>query len=235
MIPKLLFIDIDNTLLDFDAYVKQTMKTGFEHFGLKSYEPWMYDVFTEINNRLWRKIEDGTLTFENLQKIRWKMIFEKLDIDFNGPAFECYFRKALNESAIPVAGAYEMLEELYGKYIICAASNGPYNQQVHRIDIAGMSKYFNYMFISEDIGVSKPDKAFFDIAFQRINEWRTEQILPEQCAIIGDSMTSDMAGGKACGMRTCFFRRDNSFAPNEGSVDMIADCLTDVPGLLTKA
>lgn len=31
------FIDIDNTLLDFEEYVKQSMKTGFEHFGLKPY------------------------------------------------------------------------------------------------------------------------------------------------------------------------------------------------------
>ena len=31
---RLVFIDIDNTLLDFDAYVKQTMQTGFALFGL---------------------------------------------------------------------------------------------------------------------------------------------------------------------------------------------------------
>lgn len=35
---KAVFLDIDNTLLSFDGYVKQTMKEGFEHFGLKPYE-----------------------------------------------------------------------------------------------------------------------------------------------------------------------------------------------------
>ena len=68
---RLVFIDIDNTLLDFDAYVKQTMQTGFAHFGLKPYEPYMFEVFTEENNRLWHQIEQGTLTFDELHNIRW--------------------------------------------------------------------------------------------------------------------------------------------------------------------
>ena len=32
---KLILIDIDNTLLDFDAYIRQTMEEGFAHFGLR--------------------------------------------------------------------------------------------------------------------------------------------------------------------------------------------------------
>ena len=32
-----IFIDIDNTLLDFDAYIRQTMAEGFAHFGLRPY------------------------------------------------------------------------------------------------------------------------------------------------------------------------------------------------------
>ena len=54
---KLILIDIDNTLLDFDAYIRQTMEEGFAHFGLRPYEPWMYDVFHRENNKLWRQIE----------------------------------------------------------------------------------------------------------------------------------------------------------------------------------
>lgn len=42
---QMIFIDIDNTLLDFDAYIRQTMREGFAHFGLKSYEPYMEAVF----------------------------------------------------------------------------------------------------------------------------------------------------------------------------------------------
>lgn len=88
---KAVFVDIDNTLLSFDEYVRQTMKSGFEHFGLKPYEPYMYDVFEKENNALWQKIEQGTLTFPELQKVRWNLVFEKLEISFDGPMFEKYF------------------------------------------------------------------------------------------------------------------------------------------------
>ena len=60
---QMIFIDIDNTLLDFDAYIRQTMREGFAHFGLKPYEPYMEAVFHRENGKLWRQIEQGTLTF----------------------------------------------------------------------------------------------------------------------------------------------------------------------------
>ena len=47
------------------------------------------------------------------------------------------FRIRLHESAVPVAGAREMLEHLHGKYRLCAASNGPYAQQVNRLRARG--------------------------------------------------------------------------------------------------
>lgn len=99
---KAVFIDIDNTLLSFSEYVKHTMQTGFEHFGLKRYESYMYDVFTEENNKLWHRIEQGTLVFSELEKVRWNIIFARLGIEFDGTVFEKYFRRALYDSAIPM-------------------------------------------------------------------------------------------------------------------------------------
>ena len=83
-----MFIDIDNTLLSFSGYVRETMREGFSHFGLKPYTPDMFYVFENVNNALWRQIEQGTLTFEELKRIRWNRIFHDLDIDFDGITFE---------------------------------------------------------------------------------------------------------------------------------------------------
>ena len=81
---QMIFIDIDNTLLDFDAYIRQTMREGFAHFGLKPYEPYMEAVFHRENGKLWRQIEQGTLTFRELEEIRWNNVFRALNIDFDG-------------------------------------------------------------------------------------------------------------------------------------------------------
>ena len=228
---KAIFIDIDNTLLDFDAYVRTTMEQGFAHFGLPAYRPEMYHTFTAENNKLWRQIEEGTLTFAELQKIRWNNVFAALGIHFDGPAFEHYFRAALHESAIPVNGARELLEALRGRYLLAAASNGPYEQQLHRLALAGMKDFFDWFFISERIGASKPSKLFFDEAFRQVNEGRETPILPEDTAIIGDSLTSDMAGGRGCGLKPVYSRRPGA-APANDSVDVTAEDLRDIPALL---
>ena len=147
---KVVFIDIDNTLLSFDEYVKLSMREGFDKFGLREYENWMFGVFLGINSKLWRQIENKEITFEQLGQIRWNMVFEKLDIDFDGVEFERYFRDCLRESAIPVDGAYEMLDYLRDRYILCAASNGPSNQQINRLRLGRMLDYFTAVYVSED-------------------------------------------------------------------------------------
>ena len=228
---KVIFIDIDNTLLSFSEYVKHTMQTGFEHFGLKRYELYMYDIFTEENNKLWRRIEQGTLVFSELEKVRWNIIFARLGIDFDGTVFEKYFRRALYDSAIPMPYADEMLRYLSGKYILCAASNGPYEQQVHRLEVAGMKRFFDYIFISEKLGASKPSEEFFRRAFTELNVGREEAIMPADTIIIGDSLTSDIDGGRNYGMKTCFYNVSGVESDNINA-DYVIDELNEVEGIL---
>lgn len=227
MIKAVLF-DIDNTLLSFDGYVKQSMEEGFARFGLKKYEPWMFDVFTRENNALWRSLERGEITFEDIKAGRWNRIFSVLGIDFDGPVFETYFREKLNVSAIPVEGSPETLGWLRGKFILCAASNGPYEQQLNRLKLAGMAEYFDYFFISEEMGVSKPSAEYFSLCFDRINEGRPETVYPEEMLMIGDSLTSDMAGGINAGMKTCFFDPQHKGVPDGMRIDHVIHSLSEV-------
>ena len=113
---RVLFIDIDNTLLDFDGYVREAMQKGFRQFGLKPYTEEMFPVFRRINTELWQKIESGELTLAELTKIRWSRILKTLGIDFDGIRFEDYFREGLFHSAIPIDGAMEMLSYLDKRY-----------------------------------------------------------------------------------------------------------------------
>lgn len=136
------------------------MREGFAHFGLKPYEPYMEAVFHRENGKLWRQIEQGTLTFAELEAIRWDRVFAALDIAFDGQVFEKYFRAALYDSAIPVDGAMALLKALHGKYPLAVASNGPYDQQLHRLELVGMKRYFDWFFVSERLGASKPPGPF---------------------------------------------------------------------------
>ena len=55
------------------------------------------------------------------------------------------------------------------------------------------------MFISEEIGSSKPSKSFFDCVMNRIPESNRSKVL-----IIGDAPTADVLGGINAKIDTCF-------------------------------
>ena len=178
--PKVLLFDIDNTLLDFSAGAMQAMEEIFREAGLP-YAPEMFAVFQVENDKLWA--------------VRWQTILARLGLDADGAAMEDVFRVRLHESAVPVPGALDVLAQLYGKYRLCAASNGPYAQQVNRLRRAGMLDAFEQLFISGQLGAEKPSRVFFDRCLAQLPGVR-----PEQCLMIGDSLTADIAGGRAAGM-----------------------------------
>lgn len=227
---KAVLLDIDNTLLDFDAYVHESMKNGFEKFGLGECNEHTYAVFHAVNNGLWKQIEEGTLTFEQLKKVRWNKVFEALGIDFDGIFFETYFREYLNESAIPVKGAKELLEYLHGKgYILCAASNGPFDQQCNRLKIGGMFEYFTHFFVSGKIGFSKPAAEFFDVCFKEINQ--NLKVEKDEIILIGDSLSADIEGAREFGFRTCYFNfKGKDF--DENGTDYSVNKLEEIQNIL---
>jgi YjjG family noncanonical pyrimidine nucleotidase len=229
---KVILFDIDNTLLSFDQFVIETMKIGFEKFGIGVYQDEMYQVFHQINSGLWQKIENGEMTLEELKKQRWNAIFHHLGKTADGEAFEKYFRERLFESAIPVDGAMDLLEFLHGKYTLCAASNGPYLQQVNRLKRGGMLPYFTDFFISEEIGSSKPSEHFFNTCIERLRTRLNQNIQPCEIMIIGDSLSSDMAGGVRAGMQTCFYNPDKKPVADELHLDYQVASLSEIKNIL---
>lgn len=71
---------------------------------------------------------------------------------------------------------------------------------MNRLRRAGMLDAFERLFISGQMGAEKPSRVFFDRCLAQMPGVR-----PEQCLMIGDSLTADIAGGRAAGMRTCWF------------------------------
>ena len=53
---KVILLDIDDTLLDFQGYVKESLREGFREFGLGEYNEGVYTTFTRINTVLWHEI-----------------------------------------------------------------------------------------------------------------------------------------------------------------------------------
>lgn len=200
---KCVILDIDNTLLDFDKSSKKAIKLAHEMQNIPFEEVFITE-FLKTTEKFWHRIEKGEIDRNFLYANRWKEVYSNLSLNYNGVETENLFRKLLFNCAELVDGAEQILKYLSKKYLICVASNAPYNQQVARLTQAGLMQYINHIFISEDIGADKPSWLFFDRCFAKLNN-----VKPQETIIVGDSLSADILGGKNYGLKTCWLNLKN--------------------------
>jgi len=223
---KFIFIDIDNTILDFDKCSRFCIEKACENFGIP-FSARLTDKFFEINDKLWKEHEKQTLSTEKLYEIRFNLIFSELNVDCDGVGFEKIYRYYLNRSAIPVDGATDALEYLSGKYKLYAASNAAYEQQIFRLEAADMLKFLSGVFLSGNIGYPKPSKEFFDACFEKIPE-----AAPENTLMLGDSISADIDGAVKYGLKTCWLNRKGESVPQNLKIDYVINDMAQVKDIL---
>ena len=81
---------------------------------------------------------------------------------------------------------------------ILIASNGVGLVQKPRIEKSGLKKYFQKVYLSEEIGYNKPDVEFFDSILK-------DYLFKERMVMIGDSLSSDIRGGKNFNIPTIWY------------------------------
>lgn len=196
---KTVLIDLDDTLFDFGQDQKVAFKEAMRQIGQDCTEE-MYETYCKINLELWEMLNVGKIELKVLLTKRFDLFFEKYGIKQKAKEFDEILTTSFQKTGTPIKGAREALEYLSGKYELVVTSNGPKNQQYHRLGNADFLKYFSQIFISEEVGFNKPNKEFFDIVFQKIETKDKSQIL-----IIGDSLSSDIKGGRLVGIDTCWY------------------------------
>ncbi len=195
-----LLVDADETLFDFRKCEANALKNALTFYGLE-YNEDINKKFTSINSALWRKFEMSRITRSELRVRRFSELIEKCFDGFTDAeklAFKYIDELSYQAILIPgTAGAVKKLSELYDIYII---TNGLTKVQRGRFSRTEITGYFKDIFISDEIGMNKPDKKFFDYVLSKIDEKDRSKIL-----VVGDSLTSDMQGGRNAGLDTCLF------------------------------
>lgn len=224
---KVILIDIDDTLLDFHKCAEQAIRTTCAEQSVTCSDELIREFF-DTTAMLWSRIEKGTLTKSEMYKLRWTSIFSKFGIDFDGELFDRLFRANFRHTSIPVDGAREMLSELSGTYRLFAASNASYDQQIERLTRSDLLRYVEKVFTSESVGYVKPSKEFFEQCLKDIGDYEKSEIL-----MLGDSLSADISGGKAYGIKTCYFDRGSgaSVTPDV-TPDITIKALTELKELI---
>ncbi len=224
---KVVLLDVDNTLLDFNMCAKEALQETFLEWNLPFTEE-TFPVFLSCNTYLWEQIEKSTLSKEELYNIRFRMIYDALGISGPEPSvLDARFREGISQGAVPIQGARELLSYLSRKYTLCIASNASHRRQVNRLTKANMIEFVEHVFSSEEVGHPKPEKAFFDACLKRLGNISRDEVV-----MIGDSLTADIAGGANSGIKTIWFNYNHEPMPDEKLFTYMVNSLEEIHTIL---
>lgn len=214
---KTLLFDLDDTLIDDDENrryaIKKILTERKEELNNDRIEE-----FIEVDNQFWKDRVDGKIKdpyeFKTLEeKTEWVraqrfiIYFDNITLQ-EAIEINNRYMEFISENAIPIKNAVDTIKYLYKKgYEIYVTTNGPTKSANGKLEKIGVRKYIKYTFSAEKAGHMKPSSEFFNRFFEKINNYKKEEML-----IIGDDIEKDIEGGIRNGIDTCWFnhRRINS-------------------------
>ena len=217
---RVILWDIDNTLLDFNVAEVAALKQEFQEFGLGEFTEELLKEYMVINRRRWQALERGEMEKLEVTEGRFVEFFGLHGWDTSiASQFNLRYQELLGETICFRDDGYHIVEDLKGKILQGAATNGTKRAQTGKLKNSGLGELFDLVFISEDVGFEKPAMEFFDKVIEDANAWLKEYeaecpysggnylgvLKPEEVLMVGDSLTSDMRGANNAGMIACWY------------------------------
>ena len=206
-----LLFDADNTLFDFDRSEKYALSRVFQDFGLE-YNEELGAIYHRINSMCWKAFEDGDMDKQELRYKRFELFFDEIGKHGNPVEFSKRYLGYLAETGYMIPGAYDLLGALSIQFQLAIITNGLKEVQRPRLRQSAIDHFFQVIVVSDEIGHSKPNAAFFSYTFEQMGQPDKGDTL-----VIGDSLNSDIRGGHQYGLDTCWYNPAEK--ENTGTID----------------
>ena len=208
MIRCLLF-DVDDTLMDYHQAEIQILRRIFAENGKIPSQAelddlweksWLYWNLRGLHETWREEIQrDYVRLYRDAVTDYCAYMRRKYDLKQDENALYELFGRYLGEAVTLYDDVLPVLKMLKGCFVLCAASNALSDCQRPRLRAMGIR--FDHIFLSEEMGTIKPAQAFFRKAAQAAGCETAE------CMMVGDSLSSDIAGAQKAGMKTCWINR----------------------------
>ena len=200
---EFLFLDLDDTILDFHKAERIAISKTIREYGVEPTEE-ILTLYHGINKWHWEQLELGTLTREQVLVNRFGVLFERLGREVDAPKCAKAYEINLSQGHWFLPGAEEAVDALSKKYRLFLASNGTAVVQKGRMTSANLYRFFETVFVSQEIGHNKPSREYFEACFATIPGFDREKAM-----IVGDSLSSDIRGGINAGIKTVWVNPDH--------------------------
>ena len=220
-----LLFDLDHTLFDFDTSEAEAFTAALAGAGIEGTDGY-HERFVAINRALWRRVEAGELTPNDVRVVRFEDLFNEVRVEADALRVADDYLIGLGRYGDLYPGARDLLDELSDIASLALVSNGIGQVVRDKVERLDLDRYFDAIVISGEIGIAKPHRGFFDVAFGRLGH-------PDKATtlMIGDSLASDIQGGVDYGIDTCWHAPDTQAEPTPAPTYRVGS-LAEIPALV---
>jgi len=194
-----LLFDADGTLFDYHRAERYALEESFREHNL-AYSENVRRSYADINRVIWQEFERGLISAEYLRAERFRRLFAEMGTVCDPTTFSATYLVNLARADFLIDGAMVLVKSLSRTHKLALVTNGLTDVQRSRFGRSPVTQFFSVIVISEEVGVVKPDREYFDHTFDLMEHPPRETVL-----IIGDSLTSDIQGGINYGIDTCWY------------------------------
>ena len=194
MQTKVILFDLDNTLIDRQRIFKEMLmhKIGEYHKSVSKEE--LEQIVNEII--LWDN--NG-----NQQRIvTFQQYIDKYNIDVTAEELNAYWNDHSGEIIYVFEDALHTLQYLKTKYKLGIVSNGNAVSQRRKINQLPFLDLFDYVLVSGEIGIHKPDIGIFNKVCEEM------KVFPQECVFVGDNYRCDIEGSYHAGMKSVWICKE---------------------------
>ncbi|WP_169891230.1 HAD family hydrolase [Litchfieldia alkalitelluris] len=204
MTIKAVFFDLDDTLHDHQKPFSDTMERCFPDFSKDQSVTELYKKLRHYSDIYWVNYTNNKMSLEEL---RIKRIISALkDFSYNisrsqAAKFQGEYDVALQQISL-FKDVPQILNSLKSNgFQIGLITNGPVQHQKNKIKALGLVQYFSTecIFISDEVGIAKPDPRLFELAAQKLS------LSANEVLYVGDTWINDIIGPSKAGWNTVWF------------------------------
>ena len=223
---RIALFDADNTLMDFSRSEREALSDCLRARGLPSDDS-VIARYSAINDNEWKRLECGETTRDRLRVDRFLFFAREFGFDLDPVRMADDYMEALSKKAYLMDGAEDLVKTVSGHCRLFIITNGLGYVQNKRFNASPLARYFEGVFISENVGCAKPERAFFDHVAANIPSFN-----PRDTLVIGDSLSSDVKGGINAGIDTCWYAPHGRNAPPDLAITYTVRHLMDIAPII---
>ncbi len=221
----MIFFDIDNTLINYDASEKTAVSRLIREISGKGPTDGQLDYWHEISHDFFQQYLRKELSFEEQGKRRIECLLSYIGIAYDDCAglFNKY-QRLLSDSWTLFSDVIPCLDSIKGERL-GIISNGQNKQQRQKLIKTGIIERFETVVLSGECGFAKPDTGIFEYAM------RLSNISVDDMIYVGDNYDTDIAPCKRLGVKCILVNRKNKVV-HENVIHINSLC--EIAGLLNR-